>query len=101
MLLLQRRESLVFALASRNPWLREQSGVKVLKPGQQLAELVSEDDVLGSACLGKSGWLEASCQGDDLHSMFIVGDTHLSYSLDGGPSLESSCRGRGVCPRPF
>jgi spore germination protein YaaH len=64
----------------------------VLKPGQQLAELVSEDDVLGSACFGKSGWLEVSCQGDALHSMYMVGDTHVSRSLDGGPLLDSTSR---------
>ncbi len=54
-----------------------------------MARLISEDDVLGPACFGQSGWLEVGYQDEDLHSMYMVGDTRGSSSLDGGPLLDA------------
>ena len=64
----------------------------VLKPGRQMAQLLSEDDVLGAACLGKEGWLELSYVGEGLQSMYLVGDSRVARSLDGGFLLDADSR---------
>lgn len=64
----------------------------VLKPGQQMADLVSEETVLGSASVGKEGWLEISCENQGLRTMYAIGDTQIARSLDGGPLLGLSDR---------
>jgi len=61
----------------------------VLKPGQQLAQLLEEEDVLGAASGGNEGWLEVSYQGDSLKSMYLVGDTRIARSLDGGALIDA------------
>ncbi len=64
----------------------------VLDPWQQLAQLVSQPDLLGSDAVGRKGWLELIYQGDGLHTMYLVGDNRVSRSLAGSPLLDAGVK---------
>ena len=55
----------------------------VLKPGEQFAQVISERDLFGSDAAGQQGWLEVLSQGEELPSIYLVGDTLVSRSLAG------------------
>ncbi len=61
----------------------------VLKPGEQLARIISQEDILGSGVFGGEGWLELRYAGGGLQTMYLIGDTSVSRALDGGPLLDA------------
>lgn len=56
----------------------------VLYPGQQMATLLSEIDLLGSGANNHEGWLEVNTLGEEWPSLFLTGDNLVSGALDGG-----------------
>ena len=61
----------------------------VLKSGEQLAQILSQPDLLGADISGGEGWLELRFESEGLQSMYLIGDTGVSRALDGGPLVDA------------
>lgn len=64
----------------------------VLKPGEQLAQVIPQADLLGSGAADAQGWLDVLYLSGGFQGMYLVGDTAAASSLAGSPLLDSQSR---------